>query len=219
MGYSGGMKFVRVRRDFVHALLSIVLGALVFAGLSFAQVKPLHSLLAAWDAGAALYLAIFCLVLAPLSAKATQARAAAEDPGRAAVSALVVLGSAASLLSAVVVTAASRGQHRSTLVALSLANVALSWSLTHAAFALRYAHLYYRDDGEPIGGVDFPGGKPPDYADFAYLAFTVGMTFQVSDTTVSDAQIRRTLLLQALLSFLYNTAILALVLNLVFGLA
>ena len=105
------------------------------------------------------------------------------------------------------------------LVALCLLNVALSWALTQTSFALRYAHLYYREDKEGVGGVDFPGGAPPAYFDFAYFAFTVGMCFQVSDTTVSSPQIRRAVLLHATLSFVYNTAILAFVLNLVFGLA
>ena len=68
-----------------------------------------------------------------------------------------------------------------------------------------------------IGGVEFPGGKPATYFDFAYLAFTLGMTFQVSDTAITSAAIRRTALLHAAISFAYNTAILAFVLNLVFG--
>ena len=97
--------------------------------------------------------------------------------------------------------------------------MALSWTLTHTAFTLRYAHLYYREDDEGIGGVDFPGGAMPTYMDFAYFAFTVGMCFQVSDVQVTSHQIRRAVLLHATMSFLYNTAILAFVLNLVFNLA
>ncbi len=97
--------------------------------------------------------------------------------------------------------------------------MALSWALTHTAFTLRYAHLYYREDAEGVGGVEFPGGARPSYFDFAYFAFTIGMCFQVSDVAVSSPQIRRAVLLHATLSFLYNTAILAFVLNLAFGLA
>ncbi len=93
----------------------------------------------------------------------------------------------------------------------------LSWALTHTAFTLRYAHLSPREDAEGVGGIEFPGGGRPCYLDFAYLAFTIGMCFQVSDTTVCSRQIRSTVLLHAALSFFYNTAILAFVLNLVFG--
>ena len=105
------------------------------------------------------------------------------------------------------------------LAALCVGTVALSWTLTHTAFTLRYAHLYYREDAEGIGGVEFPGGSMPSYMDFAYFAFTVGMCFQVSDVQVTSHQIRRAVLLHATLSFVYNTAILAFVLNLVFNLA
>lgn len=83
--------------------------------------------------------------------------------------------------------------------------------------ALRYARLYYRDDGAGEGGLEFPGKEPPDDFDFAYFSFTIGMCFQVSDVSVSSRLIRRTVLVHSLVSFLYNTAILALALNLVFG--
>jgi uncharacterized membrane protein len=202
----------------VPMLVSAAAGTVVGIVARRLGALPVFASLAGWDAGAFIFLGIFLVVLLPLSAKATRARAAAEDPGRALVPLVVVLGSAASLLSAVVISASSSARHARMLVALSLANVALSWAVTHVAFSLRFAHLYYRED-KPVGGVDFPGGHPPCYADFAYLAFTVGMTFQVSDTSISDGRIRNTVLLQALLSFVYNTAIIAFVLNLVFGLA
>jgi uncharacterized membrane protein len=102
---------------------------------------------------------------------------------------------------------------------LCLVAVALSWSVTHTAFAMRYARLYYREDREGIGGIDLPGDTPPAYFDFAYFAFTIGMCFQTSDACVSSAQIRKVVLLHAVISFAYNSVILAFVLNLVFGMA
>jgi uncharacterized membrane protein len=106
----------------------------------------------------------------------------------------------------------------SLMVLLSLVAVISAWLLTHTSFTLRYAHLYYRDDDEGEGGLAFPGDRRPDDFDFAYFAFTIGMCFQVSDVTVSSPQIRRAVLAHALLSFAYNTVILALALNLLFGL-
>jgi uncharacterized membrane protein len=156
------------------------------------------------------------------SAKTTQERASADDPGRTAVYALVLLTAGASLLAATALVRRAKavaGPEGDALVALCLANVAVCWALTHTAFTLRYAHLYYREDEEGVGGVEFPGGGAPCYFDFAYLAFTIGMCFQVSDTSVTSPQIRRAVLLHACLSFIYNTAILAFVLNLVFGFA
>ena len=91
--------------------------------------------------------------------------------------------------------------------------------MTHTAFTMRYARLYYREDAEGIGGVELPAKQAPAYFDFAYIAFTIGMCFQVSDICVTSHQIRRTVLLHAVISFAYNTVILAFVLNLVFAAA
>lgn len=204
-----------------RAAISAGLGAgvgfalLLGPGLSFSIAS-----LTGWDAGASCFLALAWLTIALSSPEATRRRASREDPGRTAVYALVLLSAGVSLLSSTSLVRRAKllaGPRADLLVALCLLNVLLCWALTHTAFALRYAHLYYRDDEEGVGGVDFPGGAPPGYFDFAYFAFTVGMTFQVSDTAVSSAQIRRDVLLHATLSFIYNTAILAFVLNLVFG--
>ena len=88
--------------------------------------------------------------------------------------------------------------------------VILSWAVVHSVFALRYAHEYYT---EPIGGIDFKNPDPPDYRDFIYVAFTVGMTFQVSDTDVQSRTVRRTVINHALLAYLFGAVILALTVN------
>ena len=107
-------------------------------------------------------------------------------------------------------------------VLLGVVSVALSWAVVHSVFCLRYASLYY---GQPGGGIVFTssgedraGSTDPDYTDFAYLAFTIGMTYQVSDTGLSSRVIRRTALRHALISFLFGTIILATTINLVAGL-
>ncbi len=206
-------------RASIAVLVSLVLGI----GLHFvARLSPRVSVFAAWNAGALAMLALGWLNISRSSSAQTRERAAADDPGRTAIYVLVLLTSGSSLISSVALVhraQAVAGAEGDVLVALCLANVALCWGLTHTAFALRYAHLYYRDDEEGVGGVEFPGDDAPSFFDFAYFAFTIGMCFQVSDTAVSSPQIRRAVLLHAVLSFIYNTAILAFVLNLVFGLA
>ena len=180
------------------------------------------SLISGWDVSSVLLLALAWLSIFFADAPETQSRAAADDPGRTAVYGLILLTCATSLLAAVFVQrqgAAVAPRSEAVLAALCLATVALSWTLTHTAFTLRYAHLYYREDPDGVGGAEFPGGAMPTYMDFAYFAFTVGMCFQVSDVQVTSQQIRRAVLLHATMSFLYNTAILAFVLNLVFNLA
>lgn len=178
--------------------------------------------LGGWNLGGFAVLALAWGRIAGADAAQTRLRAAAEDPGRTLVYGLVLFTSAATLLAATPLARVAKGlapQQSGLLVALCLATVGLSWALTHTAFALRYAHLYYREDDEGVGGVAFPGGARPSYFDFAYLAFTIGMCFQVSDATIESAQIRRAVLLHAVLSFAYNTAIVAFALNLVFGVA
>jgi uncharacterized membrane protein len=208
-----------------HALgrIALALALGIAAGLLLSlRYRTALATIGGWDVGGLALLTIAWLIIAPSDAAATRKRAAADDPGRTAVYALTLLTSATSLLAATVLVGGSRdmtSEASRELIVLCLLTVAVSWTLTHTAFALRYAHLYYREGGGAAGGVDFPGDEPPSYSDFAYLAFTVGMTFQVSDTAVSGAQIRRTVLLHAAISFAYNTLILAFVLNLVFGFA
>lgn len=197
-------------------MATAIAGALLLR-LRFSSVV---SVLGGWDAGGVFLLVVSWARIATYDADRTATRAAADDPGRTAVYALVVLTSAASLLAATLLVGRARtapAAETSLVLALCLATLALSWIVTHTAFTLRYAHLYYREDAEGVGGLDLPGGAPPCYLDFAYLAFTVGMCFQVSDVTVTSPQIRRTVLLHAVVSFVYNTAILAFVLNLIFG--
>jgi uncharacterized membrane protein len=195
------------------------MGAILVEGL---RLSWKLAALAAWDAGGLSLLVLAWMMIWVCSEKTTQERASGDDPGRTAVYALVLLTAGASLLAATALVRRAKavaGSEGDVLVALCLANVALCWALTHTAFTLRYAHLYYREDDEGVGGVEFPGQGAPCYFDFAYLAFTIGMCFQVSDTSVTSPQIRRAVLLHACLSFVYNTAILAFVLNLVFGFA
>jgi uncharacterized membrane protein len=106
---------------------------------------------------------------------------------------------------------------------LAITAVFISWWLLHTIYALRYAHLYYStgidaDDPKSTGGLDFPGNGQPEYLDFVYFSFVIGMTFQVSDVTISSKRIRHIALSHALLSFAFNTAIVALSINVISGL-
>jgi uncharacterized membrane protein len=198
-------------------IVGVVAGALLSLRFSLAI-----AVLGGWNAGGLTLLAVAWILIAGADATMTAHRAASEDPGRTAVTVLVILASLAGLLSVTVLVrrpGATAPREEVELLILCLTTVVVSWTLTHTAFTLRYAHLYYRQDDEGVGGAEFPGGARPRYLDFAYLAFTIGMTFQVSDTAVSSPRIRHTVLLQAVLSFLYTTTILAFVLNLVAGMA
>jgi uncharacterized membrane protein len=177
--------------------------------------------IAAWDVAATGMAALAWMLILRASAAETHRRAAADDPGRHAVWGLVILASGFSLLATAVVLRQARAyspEARDWFVASCALAVVSAWFLTHTAYALRYAHLYYRDDDEGEGGLAFPGQGRPAYLEFAYFSFTIGMCFQVSDVGVSSRQIRRAVLGHSLLSFLYNTAILATAVNLAVGL-
>jgi uncharacterized membrane protein len=175
---------------------------------------------AGWDAGAVVLLSFVWAVILTRDAKETRCRAASADPGRTVAWILILLASTLSFFAAAVVMRHARRiepRESALLLALCLVAVVTAWSLTHTSYTLRYAHIYYREDDEGEGGLVFPGDRPPDDFDFAYFAYTIGMCFQVSDVVITSPQIRRVVLSHAVLSFAYNTVILALALNLLFG--
>lgn len=149
----------------------------------------------------------------------TRLRAAQNDPGRNLMLCITVISVAAGLAGAISIL--GKGPNVRTpaemgfAIAVAIASAIIGWALTHATYALRYAHLYYRDDGTPCDGLTFPKTPEPDDYDFLYFAFVIGMTFQVSDVQVNDSGIRRLVLLHGIVSFGYNTAILALGINLI----
>jgi uncharacterized membrane protein len=139
---------------------------------------------------------------------------------------LFVLGASLASMGAIVFLLKSAKGHPgvdvNNHILLAIAAVIISWWLVHTIFTLLYAHLFYdtdTDDGRvrEIGGLEFPGKEDPDYLDFVYFSFVIGMTFQVSDVEIASRQIRRFALLHALLSFAFNTAILALSINIISG--
>jgi len=175
---------------------------------------------AAYDVAAIVLLAYDWTFGLRNNATHTIRRAAEADPGRNLLAGIVLVSVIAGLASAVSIL--GRGpdvpaSDHSIAVAVGIAAVALGWFLIHTMYTFRYAHLYYYDsdqDGSAQRGLTFPGTADPDDYDFAYFAFVVGMTFQVSDVQITDPGVRSVVLLHGILSFGYNTAILALVVNL-----
>ncbi len=192
----------------VSALVGLVVGVAV--GLTWSGP---HGLLLGWVATAAVYDATLWRRIGGMSGADTARHAVAENPGRRLTEA-VVLGAAVASLGAVGLLLAGSDQ-ADVRAALSLTAVAASWITVHTVFTTRYARLYYTG---PDGGIDFNADEPPRYADFAYLAFTIGMTFQVSDTDLKTSAIRATALRHALLSFVFGSVVLAATINLVAGL-
>lgn len=170
-----------------------------------------------WAASSLIYLGSVWSVIWPLDASDTSTHALREDPGRIASDLLVMAATMASFggVGLILLDAgSSAGGRKPAIIALALGGVMLSWLLVHTLFTLRYATLYYQDNE----GVDFNKRKPPRYADFAYLSFTIGMTFQVSDTDLTTDDIRYAALRHAIISYVLGAIVLATTINLVAGL-
>ena len=176
---------------------------------------------AAYDAAALTLIVVFWTLAMHSHPQDTEARAAVEDPGRNVVLFLVLAAIAGAFASAINIIGhgprATDPHEKAIVYALGLSAVVLGWFLIHTLLTFRYAHMYYFDDdgdNEADRGLKFPGTDAPNDYDFAYFSFVIGMTFQVSDVEITDPGVRRYALLHALISFGYNTAILALVVNL-----
>jgi uncharacterized membrane protein len=185
------------------------LGGIAVAGIAVAEGASWSvAALGATDVAALVFVAWVWISVAGADAGATARLARAEDASRAAAEAVLFGAGAASLFAVGFTLAQASHVHapdRGLLTVLALVSVALAWSAVHTVYALRYARIYYTP---PDGGIDFKGDIP-DYLDFAYLALTIGMTFQVSDTDLVGKRVRRQALRHALTSYVFGTVIVA----------
>jgi uncharacterized membrane protein len=168
-----------------------------------------------WCALALVILVWVWATIVPKDSEATAEHARSEDFSRATAD-IVLLGASIASLVAVAATLVLAGHahdgRKAALIALTIVTVALAWFMVHTVFTVRYGDLYYAD---PVGGIDFNEDDKPDYRDFAYLALTIGMTFQVSDTDLQAKPIRRNAIRHALLSYAFGAVIVAITINIV----
>ncbi|AGP65806.1 hypothetical protein OEM_42710 [Mycobacterium intracellulare subsp. yongonense 05-1390] len=204
-------------RDTVGAriVVAAVLGVAVALGVG--NTVGWRFALAGWIVTAGVYVVWTRLILGGMDAGQTREYATREDPTRWASDAVIVSASVASLggVGYVVAAASRSGPGAVEAAVVGILTVAASWFAVHTLFTVHYARLYYSD--EP-GGINFHDPEPPRFRDFAYVAFTVGMTYQVSDTEIGLTSIRATVLRQALLSYLLGAVVLAVTVNLIAGL-
>jgi uncharacterized membrane protein len=176
-----------------------------------------HAIIAGWATACLVYVVWVWSAVWRMDAADTKDHATLEDPGRRTVDLVLLIAAMASVVAVVWVLVDARslkGGAQVGVALLAILSVALSWLLVHTLYTLRYARIYYRRDG----GVDFNQKEAPQYSDFAYLAFTLGMTYQVSDTNISSSYLRRTILGHTMLSYVFGTVIVAATVNLVAGL-
>ena len=196
-------------------MVSVVAG-LVLLLLLPASYRLATRWLLAWDLTAAIYVGAALWMISRATVQTCHARAALYDESDWVIITLVVASSAASFVAIFAELAAIKSSHAPPIIGLVVtgATVVLSWAFTHVIFTLHYANLYYRPAGHGApGGLEFPGERPPDYRDFLYYAFVIGCATQTADVNTVSPAMRRVTLIHGVVSFAFNAAILALMIN------
>jgi uncharacterized membrane protein len=205
-------RVIYARRRTFTAIAAGLLAGLLTPG----SLRPVTRLLIGWDVFAALYLVLVFAMVFTGGARHIRRNAVVQDDGRFVILLVTAIGAFASI--AAIVFELGEHNHSTPQLALATLTIALSWAAVHTTFALHYAHEYYR--GPKPGGLQFPSGdrhEDADYWDFVYFSFVIGMTAQVSDVGITDKIIRRTAAAHGVISFVYNTALLALMVNIAAG--
>src|SRR5205809_1206700 len=206
-------RMIRTRpRLFISAAFGLGILAIVFPAFEWRAVTKL---LVGWNLGIGLYLILAFSLMARSDVHRIRRRAANQDEGSIALLVLIVVAAMASLAAIFSELATTGGAARQPAqLILATSTIVLSWAFIHSMFALHYAHEFYGNGRDGIvGGISFPDDNEPDYWDFCYFSFTLGMCAQVSDATISSKSIRRTALSHSVISFVFNAALLALTVN------
>jgi uncharacterized membrane protein len=194
-------------------LICLAVGIIAFI-VAHLFVEWQVAVLVGWDVTSSAFIAIVYLGIHGKDAAATKRHAVSEDDSRTASEAILVGANIASLVSvafALVAAGATHGAAKAAITTLVVVSVVLSWAAVHVVFMLRYARLYYAHNG----GIDWHSDAPPDFKDFLYVALTIGMTFQVSDTDLNSKAIRMTAIRHALLSYLFGVVVISSTINVI----
>jgi len=205
-------------------LISLILAIIVYFFILSVHLEVMVKLMICWSVFALSYIITSCVVFFRQKPAQIRELSKREDGSRLYVFSLVILTSFVSMLTVLLLMRSQNAKAAPEIVFIPVAigSMLFSWIMVHTIFAFHYAHLYYGDDTNDstkhAEGLEFPGKEKPDYFDFAYFSFVIGMTFQVSDVDVASPSIRRLVLLHGLLSFGLNTFVVALTINLIAGL-
>ena len=217
---STGLKRLHHIKAAEHLAVSLVIAVIVYF-LSIPLLDNLFSrLMIAWISFCVIQTGISWLVFLKSSVTQTRQHAGLEDGGRAIIFIIVLLATFAGMMAVFILLVKTDNQSKQWVdLLLGMVGMFLSWILVHTSYTSRYAHLYYGTKaGKLLKGLVFPGDEEPDFIDFAYHSFVIGMTFQVSDIDITSKRMRRLTLGHSLISFVFNTCIVALTISAVAGL-
>jgi uncharacterized membrane protein len=203
----------------IRFLIALVVGVAVFLFVPIEDLVP--RILAGWNAGGWLYLVLVAIKMARAEIEGIKRQSTLERESRLVVLVVVIFGSIFTMLALFAQLMAIKSEHgmdRTLSISLSVSTIFLSWLLIHTVFALYYAHEFHAEGHGGArgqgGGLKFPDDSTPDYLDFLYFSFVVGTTAQTSDVDVCSRAMRRVVMLHGILSFFFNTAVIALAVNL-----
>jgi uncharacterized membrane protein len=208
----------------IKPLIAISVAMIIYFIFPLYHSKDFSRIMLAWDVFSFCLLCIYWLIFYTSPATHIRKMAAVEDTSRVIIFVITLVCATASLLAVIILLTTKHESRAEKILAFFVAiiGMTLSWTLVHTIFAVRYAHMYYSDhDSKPgshAAGLQFPDENKPDFVDFAYFSFVLGMTFQVSDVSITSRKIRRMVLWHSLISFGYNAVIIALTINVIAGL-
>lgn len=212
-------------------VISLVIGIAAYFIFAFYQRSPLTHLLFGWDLFAICQLLLAWVTFYTTTPSGIRSQARKQDDSGVVIFFVILVATCTSVLAVVLllVSKSTDPSYKALRLTIALACMLFSWFLVHTIFTIRYAHIYYADkkkkendeqeESSYAGGLNFPDDQEPDFLDFAYYAFTAGMTFQVSDVEVSSKKLRRITFLHSLISFGYNATIIAISVNIIGGLS
>ena len=207
-------------RPLNRVLLSLFVSLILFLCFYKTELEPLLFVSILWIAFALTYIVTSVIVFLKLSVSEISRTANEEDGSRLFVLIIILVASFASMFTVLLLIISDKMVHKGLTEIMSVIGMMVSWALVHTVFTFHYANMYYfkqddkKSNEEPL---NFPGDAKPNYLDFAYFAFVIGMTFQVSDVEINSPMVRRTALAHGLLSFAFNTFVVALTINLIAG--
>jgi uncharacterized membrane protein len=210
------LKPFRIVRSHIRLSLATVILCVVFLVLP-RNWDAMARFLIAWDTAVIFFLISVCAIIAQFDLKRVRARAAETDEGAIAILALTVIAAMVSVFAIVQLLGVAKttgSEMRGVFLGLAMITIVLSWCFIHFIFALRYAHEFYGEGRDShLGGLKFPSDNRPEYWDFIYFSFVLGMTFQVSDVQVTSKYLRRVVIAHGIISFFFSVCILALAVN------
>lgn len=204
-------------------IICLVIAIVVYLVVDLENINPITRIMIGWDAFSLCMIVMSWITFKITTPTEIRKQAGIQDSSRLAIFIITLIATFAGFSAVLLLLITKSRVTESVDVPVAILGMLFSWFLVHTIFAMRYAHIYYGDHETkpdiPAGGLDFPADHKPDYHDFAYFSFVLGMTFQVSDVSITSKRLRKLALLHGIISFGFNTIIVALTINVIAGLS